>query len=440
MILVVIASSISFSTIAHGYWFFRALTTLGSSGTKALDMSSKVIGTANALDSMIHRRRNSSFEVNRIEYNNGKISLSDEMHMTSQSTEYANQLRIDAWEKAKTGAHLSAKRVYEESLAVNANSSNTWHGYGWTLSELKMYDGSTNAFTTAIYLNNYSGNTKHESESWRYLGWNYHKQGLLAEAEMCYQESLAINPNNKKSKKGLIAIQSISIPNTAGSKKYRITAQSGLIFRLEPSTKAYIIDRLPYDSTVKLLKYIGNTKNIAGDTGRWAQVTYQDRIGYVFGAYIEKISGKPNQVTHVPSPNASITPSKQSLSDKALHYHGQRSHKHNLPTVGLQHQHNNGPRGSSLKTNDHPKPLKNIPVKSKYIVQAGAFSSYKGAKKHITNLHTGGYQAVISKRMSAGRQLYNVEFIGFKDMNEARLAKKNISQANPKHSFFAKEL
>ncbi len=84
-------------------------------------------------------------------------------------------LRNLAWEKAKDKNHLDAIKYYEAALQQNANNGKIWHGYAWSLSELKRYDEASNAYLIAI---DKLGN-QHEKgtdESWRYLGWNFQRQ------------------------------------------------------------------------------------------------------------------------------------------------------------------------------------------------------------------------------------------------------------------------
>lgn len=55
-LILTIITALSFSSFAHGYWFFRALGSLGSASNKALDITNKAVVTANAFDTMRHRR------------------------------------------------------------------------------------------------------------------------------------------------------------------------------------------------------------------------------------------------------------------------------------------------------------------------------------------------------------------------------------------------
>lgn len=434
-----IVTALSFSGYAHGYWFFRALGTLGSASNKALDITNKAVVTANAYDTMRHRRVNSGLTTQQLQFKNGLISSGKNQELNYSDRDYADQLRIEAWKLAEKKAHHGAKRKYEEALSIDANNSNTWHGYGYTLAELRKFDESQNAFETAIFLNNYSRNAKDESETWRYLGWNYHQQGYLKDADNFYVESLAINPENNKTKKALREIRKYSIPNSATSKTYRITARSGLRLRSGPSSKDRVILTLPYDGELSVLKYIGETTRVGNETSQWAQVSYQDRIGYVFGSHIQKISNNQDYtsataVQHRPS---DIQTKPITKTANSAHFHGQRSHKHLMPRTGVKHRHGNGPYGTYTagKNTAQNSPTDTRPV---FTVQAGVFSSYEGAKRHMINLNHSGYKPVINKRQKSGKQFFYVEFTGFKNMNEAQTAKTKIARANPKESFFTK--
>lgn len=441
-IILTVVTALSFSNFAHGFWFFRALSTLGTASNKALDITNKAVVTANAFDTMRYRRIDSALKTKEhLRFNNGLISSGIENEVSYNDREDADLLRREAWGLADRKAHHNARRKYEEALSLDANNSNTWHGYGYTLAELEKFDESQNAFETAIFLDNYLRDTKDESETWRYLGWNYHQQGYLGEAEKFYSESLAVNPENTKTQKALQSIKKFSIPDPATSKEYRITARDGLKLRSGPSTKNRIILTLPYDGDLRVLKFVGKPTKIGSGYSQWAQVFYQERIGYVFGAHIQKKSEKQDStppLTSFPIKQNHSPQSRAQLRTKALeslHFHAQRSHKHLLPAVGIQHRHGAGSYGVDAAGRSSTETLTKA---LKFIVQAGVFSSQKSANRLMVSLVHSGYKPTITKRQKQGKHLYYVEFVGFKNMNEARVAKNKIATMNPKESFFAK--
>lgn len=119
-------------------------------------------------------------------------------------------LRNLAWEKAKDKNHLDAIKYYEAALQQDANNGKTWHGYAWSLSELKRYDEASNAYLIAI---DKLGN-QHEKgtdESWRYLGWNFQRQNILPQAKFCYEKAVDLNPSNKKAFYALANIQKTTL-------------------------------------------------------------------------------------------------------------------------------------------------------------------------------------------------------------------------------------
>ena len=132
-----------------------------------------------------------------IEYKNDTISVKN--NNTEPSTEnkgLSNDFRQLAWTKAKSNDHIAALPAYRKSLELDANNASSWHGYGWSLSELGLYDQAKNAFLISLKL-------RKNDESWRYLGWNYERQGLLNEAKESYIEALVLNRNNKKAQYAL---------------------------------------------------------------------------------------------------------------------------------------------------------------------------------------------------------------------------------------------
>lgn len=116
----------------------------------------------------------------------------------------ANGLRARAWKtvdpelhsKVTSGMHLKALELYKSALTHDANNKQTWHGYGWSLSELHRFKEAEAAFITAIDL----GGT---SKSWRYMGWNFSRQDREELAIYCYRQALKKSPKNKAAKHAL---------------------------------------------------------------------------------------------------------------------------------------------------------------------------------------------------------------------------------------------
>lgn len=132
-----------------------------------------------------------------IEYKNETISIKDENTEPSiENKKISDDFRQLAWEKAKSGDHIAALTAYRKSLELDANNASSWHGYGWSLSELGLYDQAKNAFLISLKL-------RKNDESWRFLGWNYERQGLLSEAKESYVEALVLNRFNKKAQYAL---------------------------------------------------------------------------------------------------------------------------------------------------------------------------------------------------------------------------------------------
>lgn len=137
-----------------------------------------------------------------------------------------------------------------------------WHGYGWSFSELKRYDEARNAFLTAISLGA-------KDKTWRYLGWNYARQGYHKEAVRCYAEAIKINPDNEqafhalKASKKVLAKKNGKSTSSNNYKKYRVIADS-LTLRLKPTKKGKKIGSIPNNKRVKLIQYEGEKQTISG--------------------------------------------------------------------------------------------------------------------------------------------------------------------------------
>ena len=140
----------------------------------------------------------------------------------------AKSLRERAWQTVDPerhatitpSMHLKALELYKSALTHDANNKQTWHGYGWSLSELHRFKEAEAAFITAIDL----GGT---SKSWRYMGWNFSRQGKEELAIYCYRQALKKSPNNKAAKHALN--KSLEILESRSSKD-SIRSQSGRIY------------------------------------------------------------------------------------------------------------------------------------------------------------------------------------------------------------------
>jgi len=208
-------------------------------------------------------------------------------------TKLANSQRKLAWEKARDKKHETALKLYEKSLEYDANNWMTWHGYGWSFSELKRYAEARNAFLMAIKLGA-------KDESWRYLGWNYARQGYHKEAVRCYAEAIKINPDNEQAYIGLKASKkSMGKEVSKGSRKhksskkssekwFKVTATPSLTVRSKPSVKGKKIGNLDYDSLVKVIKYVGKWQTIGGKRAHWAKIQFNNKPAYVFSAHLKK--------------------------------------------------------------------------------------------------------------------------------------------------------
>lgn len=70
--------------------------------------------------------------------------------------------------------------------------------------------------------------------------------------------------------------------------QYFVDAKGGLHLREEPSEKSKSILLIPDKSEIKILKEVGDTVKLNEKSGRWTEVNFGNKNGFVFGAYIRK--------------------------------------------------------------------------------------------------------------------------------------------------------
>ena len=90
-----------------------------------------------------------SEKLNNMIYRNDKLSVS-QSGLSERTINLANEYRLLAWNNAKNNKHIKAVKLYRESLEINANDARSWHGYGWSLAQLKLYDRAENSFMVAL--------------------------------------------------------------------------------------------------------------------------------------------------------------------------------------------------------------------------------------------------------------------------------------------------
>ena len=257
---------------------------------RGVNIASNVITTVKALDEIANDTKQ---EKTRVVYRD-RIIYKERERPSDESLEIKKELattqRKLAWEKAKDKKHETALKLYQQSLENDANSWYVWHGYGWSFSELKRYDEARNAFLMAISLGA-------KDESWRYLGWNYARQGYHKEAVRCYAEAMKINPDNDQAFHGLTASKKAlkggsndlgHSASNSNAKSYQVVAKPHLFLRSKPSKKGREIGKILNNSYVKLIEYTGKKQTIGRNRARWALVEYKGKKGYVFSAYLKR--------------------------------------------------------------------------------------------------------------------------------------------------------
>ncbi len=70
--------------------------------------------------------------------------------------------------------------------------------------------------------------------------------------------------------------------------QYFVDAKGGLHLREEPSEKSKSILLIPDKSEIKILKEVGDSVKLNEKSGRWTEIQFGKKNGFVFGAYIRK--------------------------------------------------------------------------------------------------------------------------------------------------------
>lgn len=84
--------------------------------------------------------------------------------------------------------------------------------------------------------------------------------------------------------------------NSSTSSWYQVDADPVLRVRSSPSTSGTIIGKIPDRGQVKVLKSVGSQKTEGGRTGKWVEIEYKNKRGYVFSGFLVSIS-TPSQTS-----------------------------------------------------------------------------------------------------------------------------------------------
>lgn len=68
--------------------------------------------------------------------------------------------------------------------------------------------------------------------------------------------------------------------------QYFVDTKGGLHLREAPSEKSKSILLIPDKSEIKILKEVGDTVKLNEKSGRWMEIQFGNKNGFVFGAYI----------------------------------------------------------------------------------------------------------------------------------------------------------
>ncbi|MCB0515815.1 MAG: hypothetical protein KDD49_07110 [Bacteroidetes bacterium] len=74
---------------------------------------------------------------------------------------------------------------------------------------------------------------------------------------------------------------------------YKVSAKSGLILREEQSLESNSITLIPFQSKVKVCDENAKEETIDGLKGKWVKTFWEEKEGYVFDEYLEKVENNP---------------------------------------------------------------------------------------------------------------------------------------------------
>ena len=279
-------------------------------------------------------------------------------------------LRESAWRYSKAGQQYDAIRLYKKSIALNSQNWKSWHGYGGSLLKLKKYKEAGKAFGKAINLGN-------NSESWRFLGWNYELRKEYDKAIFCYKKSLQINPKNFSSAHAYFEISKSLYKDYSKDSLYVVKARPHLRYRAYPDEDAKSLGDIKNRETINVIKNASETISISGRKGKWVLFKHRKKFGYIFSGYLVKKSTKKAQAKVVKNKQSSkFTVQLQAFNVKsnALKYQSTRAEKHIFIFFDKK-------------------------VK-KFIVGVGSFNNFEAAKRHQSFLEskgTNGFVKAVSR-------------------------------------------
>ncbi|WGZ90444.1 MAG: SH3 domain-containing protein [Candidatus Thiocaldithrix dubininis] len=88
---------------------------------------------------------------------------------------------------------------------------------------------------------------------------------------------------------------------------YKALAKPNLVVRLTPSVTGEKMGNVPVDGKVNVIATTGKADSIGGREGQWVKIQWQGKEGYVFSAFISKLSSNSESSTRKPSKSTSKT-------------------------------------------------------------------------------------------------------------------------------------
>jgi len=113
---------------------------------------------------------------------------------------YIDALNNHGWASSQLGRYEEAISYYERAKKIDPNNIRAWRAIGWNLARLHRYDEALTHIDIAISLDSQSG------RSWNHKGEILFFKGDFANAIICFEKALNLDPHNKKARENIVKV------------------------------------------------------------------------------------------------------------------------------------------------------------------------------------------------------------------------------------------
>ena len=160
----------------------------------------------------------------------------------------------------------------------------------------KLDDDLDKVFKKVLAATSNKANLKTEQADW------------LKEREACADKSCITDIYQSRIEELNTQLENVSDTNISSGNSvslgwYKASAKPSLVVRATPSVTGEKMGNVPVDGKVNVIATTGKADSIGGREGQWVKIQWQGKEGYVFSAFITKLSGnesatsKPSKAT-----------------------------------------------------------------------------------------------------------------------------------------------